>query len=555
MNLFKLTQYLVPFTRITLVILLLCAFVPKRNLYGQEVDTSRKITINDVNVVKDFEAKLMDAKPILIKPPFPESSVRPLFYPYEITIIPLELEYPAPVIKPYAMSPDPEIEQYHFYLEGGYGTLNNPNVKFSYGRVQEDRYTFNTFLQYDALDNSKKIDLQKFQDLKVMINGSYRIGENHEIAASLDTDIKERFLYSTEVRLPQVDDEVLDRAFSRTTVQATYKNIEEQNGLRYFLTPSINVLDINRSGIQNTSFDIASHISKSVSLEHLFSLGLTAAYSRVNTENAPSEYLVEIAPNYHFSGDNWWISLGGDLMFSASEASIWPQSELGINIVHEKVQAFAGSKQEGKINDLNANINDVPYLFSDVDTLISTLQQSIYAGARGNLGRLQYEGKLSYNRIQNYQFFNPNDIRFFEIEQFFDNCETIEFDASTSVYLNSWFKLGGRITQRFFNLDTFEKAWGIPVFEWTTYGEAALMDDRLHIRTDFLFANGVDYTLRGSSGSLNELFDLSLEARLTINDHMGIYMNGYNLLNNAYRRHFGYPTVGIHGRVGAWVKF
>ena len=545
-------------TRALLSIALIAFFISYTN--GQEaspaeVDTSKKITINDVNVIKDFEAKLIDAQPISINPFLPRSVERPLYYPYELTIIPLDLDYPDPVIKPFAMEVDDEKEQYEFYLEGGYGTINNPNAKLSYALVKEDKFTFNSFIQYDALDNSENVRLQKNKHVDIILGGSYRIGENHEISAQIDSDIAQRNLYSTEVRTAQIDEAVFNRDYSKNNLSASIKNIEQENGLKYYLTPQLDISYINQREIRNTSLGLEGEISKTTGLHHQFSFNFFANYSSVNSDLDPNQFLVHLSPSYHFDGDGWWIMLGGQGSFTNEERFFWPNTELGINIAEQKVQAFVGSRQDAQINDVNSIINEVPFMFADLDSIETTVQQSIYGGARGNLGRLQYEGKAAYNNVTNYQFFNPEFVRFFEMAQVFDDNKIIEIQGSISLDLRSWLKLGGSVTQRFFDLNTFSEAWGIPEFELATFGQARLLSDRLRLRAEFLFANRVNYQFREETGTLNELFDLNLEARFTLTDHFGVYLNGFNLLDNEYRRFFGYPTVGIHGRAGAWLKF
>ena len=67
---------------------------------------STKIQLNQVEVIKTFEANLEDAKKVQIKSVLPVQKEFNPQYSYDISIVPIELKYHDPQIKPLAMTPD-----------------------------------------------------------------------------------------------------------------------------------------------------------------------------------------------------------------------------------------------------------------------------------------------------------------------------------------------------------------------------------------------------------------------------------------------------------------
>ena len=80
----------------------------------------------NLEVLKAFEVKLQEANLISVSPVIQPVIPVKKSYDYQITIVPITLEYPAPALKPIAMTADNEFEHFDHYIKGSYGTLSNP---------------------------------------------------------------------------------------------------------------------------------------------------------------------------------------------------------------------------------------------------------------------------------------------------------------------------------------------------------------------------------------------------------------------------------------------
>ena len=107
-----------------------------------------QIEVNQVEVVKQFEAEIEEAEKIALQPVVVVPKSEKKKYKYDVTIQPLALNYPDPQIKPLSMKRDEPLESDQFYLKGGYGNLNNPLLKFRWATHGDDKYEINTHIDY-----------------------------------------------------------------------------------------------------------------------------------------------------------------------------------------------------------------------------------------------------------------------------------------------------------------------------------------------------------------------------------------------------------------------
>ena len=83
-----------------------------------------------VQVVKDFDAKLIETEKIKVNPDIPSTDTSKIRYEYHVNPGVSDLKYGAPQIRPIQMKPADPIPTYPFYLRAGYGY-----PKEAYGQI------------------------------------------------------------------------------------------------------------------------------------------------------------------------------------------------------------------------------------------------------------------------------------------------------------------------------------------------------------------------------------------------------------------------------------
>jgi hypothetical protein len=96
--------------------------------------------------------------------------------------------------------------------------------------------------------------------------------------------------------------------------------------------------------------------------------------------------------------------------------------------------------------------------------------------------------------------------------------------------------------------------------EGNAYAKISLLGNKVNLRSDlyladrvwsiFPNANNVPNFVRGTN-----LFDLNIGLEAFVLKNVGLYIDGYNVLNNKNVRWYGYPQAGIHFNGGVILKF
>jgi hypothetical protein len=128
-------------------------------------DSIKQIQVDQVEVLKAFNATLQTATQFSLKPELKQPEKVSHSYHYTVTIVPLELEYPDPVMRPLAMKEDPPFEVKKLYAKLGYGSIKNPYADIRFNDVINDLGTFGIDVYYDAADATSANLYQKHNTL------------------------------------------------------------------------------------------------------------------------------------------------------------------------------------------------------------------------------------------------------------------------------------------------------------------------------------------------------------------------------------------------------
>jgi len=224
-------------------ILYISAFLISLSSYAQDtliterdtiITNTGKIEVDQVEVIKAFEAKLSDAKKISVAPTVKAVVPVEKTYNYDITIVPVDITYPDPEIKPLAMNPDAPKNVDHFFTRLGYGDLSSPYADASYQLVRGDQYDFIIDAHYYGADDSEEIANRKFYESSLDIKGGYRIGENNKLTVDLGGKYDFRNLYDTLFAQSSLSVDNINRDIFDIDTEVAFENIETNtNGLDY----------------------------------------------------------------------------------------------------------------------------------------------------------------------------------------------------------------------------------------------------------------------------------------------------------------------------------
>lgn len=527
-----------------------------------------QIEVNQVEVIKQFEAELEDAEKINIQPILTMPKVEKRQYKYDVTIVPLSLKYPEPILKPLAMKRDEPIEESNLYFKGGYGNLNNPLFKFRGATHGDDKYEINAHIDYYSIDNFKKVEYQEMSDLNFGLDVKYRLKDNFQLKVGTDIDLAKRFFYFTYFDKSLSTPDQLKRNTNNISVYGGIENIESINGkLDYEAGATISLINTTNFSANEQLLTLNGNVRYRFNNSFYAAFPLevnTLRYDVKEVSNAQANFIADINPHFVYHKGKFNASLGVEFLHDKEKNRIWPTANLSYSVVGKELQAFIGTDQKKVINDLKNILEFAPWANSRFRTLNVNVAREYYGGVRGNFTLVNYEGRVGYRQNSNQTLFT--NYRVLELES--SDKLSIDYTDMTSVFVNGnidfevseVLTVGGALIKNFYKPELSASAYGLLGLEVNAWGKLRLLKDKLLVKSDLYLAdrsislypsvNNIPQTVRGTN-----LFDLNFGLEIWPISKVAIFADAYNVLNNKNVRWYGYPQVGIHFNAGVIVKF
>jgi len=520
---------------------------------------STKIQLNQVEVIKTFEANLEDAKKVQIKSVLPVQKEFNPQYTYDISIVPIELKYPDPQIKPLAMTPDGPFKVNKGFIYAGYGLRKNPEVMAGYHLTKKDSYEAGILLNFESLDNSSKNPYQKYRNAGIDLYGSYMIKENMKLYGAVNGGSKKRYFYHTDLNIDSLySEENSVRTLNNYNLSAGVTNAEPTRfNINYDLNLELRNLMISNDDTRENGITVSAKVEKLFKKSTILALNGTYEYTAFNGKNEASLSSATFKPLLKTRIKNLIIHAGANLLYSSDgQSSVFPEILLSYGVAGPNLQVFAGVQQDYYSNTFQNVTERNPYLSTNPDSLFNSVSQEFYGGIKGQFSFLTYQVKAGYKDVRQQMFLlnNSTDLRYFDM--LYDDIGIVFVTGNLDFAIKENITFGGWLTQNIFNLEKLSHAWHMPNLEANAYANVTLLDDKLTARCDLYFGNNVSFINKENViTQSNVLFDLNLTAAYNITEKIGIFVKGINLLDNKFERWYGYPSVGINGMAGIKIVF
>lgn len=506
------------------------------------------IETEEVEVIKSFEATLKDAEKVKIKPILPSLVPIEKKYRYKVTIVPLEIQYPEPIIKPQAVIPDAPFKQSNFFLKGGYGSLENPSGQLYYGNQIRDKYTIDIGANYEGMSQGTYDD-QAYQLADVDLRLSRRIGENNKLSLDAYTGLYARDNYFTIGDNPPLD----KSEFQNFGGRLIFENLETfvkkpfyKVGIFYDYT-DITVTNNMQQDYIGGFVDIGSQINKH------FSFSIPVGYTHTNTisNESQTQDLLEARPSINYTKSKLKINVGvGYVDAGQDESYLWPIGNITYALGGKYVSPFIQSS----LNVRQNNLKNVGREYGWINTpfLSTQVTEEVSGGILGELGFLSYNAEAGYRNFNNILDFVHDRLPLYNLSGNLKTTSGAFFRGSLDMALSEKSIIGGEITQNFITELDY-----IPTLELNAYAKFYLFKDKLILSPSLNISDAVTATgpALANDVNLNEQIELNGDIEFWPTKKFGIYGQAVNLLNNNYQRWYGFPVPGIHFNGGILVKF
>lgn len=532
-------------------------------LFGNNNLNAQNLSTEEVDVIKNFDARLADSERFRLNPqlPPPDSSLEKLNYSVLSHI--LNMDYPAPRIKPLAFRTDDLGKVYNGYLKAGAGYPLSLLLDGAYHAVPNENSELGFFLKHHSTNNDNNFSNQRFSYSKADLTGRVFLDQGLAIGGKLGYTLDEVAFYGynalNETRdssnLLVFDRESVRQRFSVFDVETSVSNGEQTIGdlsyeakigayfmQDYFASRENGLkLDLNAKKWFNETDPLA--LSLVIDLSN---------FKDTATQKLNNFYL---RPSYTLHKEGFRVKVGANIASSNDLFFFYPDIEVSAGIAGSLLHVFAGA--EGNLEKNNfRNLTDYnPFLISD-PILRNTDYYHFFGGVKGTLEGINYLARVGYKKAKDLALFQatPDSIPKFEV--LYDNVNIFSLHASLSGEVANNLSLTGTLDQHIYTPENQEKAWLLPAFTLQIGARYLMLDEKLAIKASLFTENGIPYlNSEGVTERLNALFDLSLGADYTFAENLGGFVKLNNLANNKRQRWTNYPVLGWNVLAGLSARF
>lgn len=508
-----------------------------------------QLPTGQIEVIKDFEVKLMESKKIRIVPqPIQlDSNVR--HYVYSLNAPSPVIEYHTPEIKPLAINPEQKPTYYPLFAKAGYGSPNSVLAAVSYDHLQNDALQWGIDINHLSANNKKK-SLQKFSDSWGRVDGRYLLNDDVQIEAYVDARFQKGYFYGADF-IP-TDENLLRRKFNRYDAAFSIERLATVESSFTYRGSLQYGFDKDDLGSRESGARIAAEVGSAIGKNRYpVGIGVEADLSKLkHTETLPVNNLL-IIPFFEYHIGDLKIHLGGIGLLNSDQNEVLPDIGLSYALFGERLMAMAGWVGQVQKNNFHTLSMQNPYIESRLDSLNNEVSRKIYAGVSGSAGSLRYEITGAYSSFTGKAFFLQDFLEEYEFKPIYDDGYFIGGEGALQYEVLKNVDLRVQAYGRVYKLDHENKPWHVPSLGVSGMVSYAGGSDEYHVSLTFHGENGLPYrTLGGTESRLDALLDLNLHGDYYITPSLGAFVQVNNILGNNRERWYRYPNFGFNAKAG-----
>ncbi len=526
-------------------------------LFSGNIQAQNDLPTSEVEVVKQFKARLVEANRIDIQPEQQEIQPLPQNFEYEVIDHQESVTYDPPVIKPrgYRTGRGPEI--YRGYLKAGAGWPLNYLAQFGYHFDIDRSRNANVFADIRGL-NDGKVENRKVMNARVQ--GDMSLFTDVGLKLSGKAGFKRDNYHYYNPPMP-IDSLTTNKVgYTDFIVGVSLKNYEENDlGIDYQI--DVEGLFLNSTFAQkNNTFNIYGEIGKKFGESVTLSVGLASYNDNYKDVAKFKQNYFQLNPVLTYSTGRLKISGGVHVLSSGSDAGIKPDAEIEVGIIPNGIHAFVGADGGYQINTLRNFISENPFIAHTMDSLLITNTNHFYGGIKGNIRGINYNLQGGYRLQKNlpiFQIASPVDSLadyFLLYAPVFDDATNIYGELSVSMPLLENLNLYSLIRYDHYEMEELPEAYYIPTTRVQIGGKYSMMEGRVNLGAYFNFLTAVKYP-ENEFQKPNAIFDINLNGEYLFTENFGAFIQFNNLADSKYIRWQDYEGLGLNVLGGISIRF
>lgn len=517
------------------------------------VSSQTILEVDEVQVIKDFEARLKDFRKVKMEPVLPVFDMTERKYEYRISSKPLSLEYDKPSIRPLALPDLPGMSIKRGGLELGYGIPNAIKGAFYYGATREEFSSALGIRHHSA--NNKQIENQKYSHnaIEFTLSNTFDNDVYYDGMAFVNVDYIN--LYGVEANKDTLFDYTNpQRRLIHMDISNTFQKTEIADNLDAAFSLDYRLLHNNMEALAENDFHLGAKIDYIASESFRFFLPINADIAL--NEVAGTKTVFGFNPGFRFKQPYFNIELGGEFVY-ADQWNIFPEIQVNLSKLWGYFDVFAGVTQEAFLNDSYYKINLNPFFRMAGDTVPLTVEQGYFGGVRGDIEGAKFEASVNYTTTTNAELFVPSIIDKRQFDVVYDTLTDFFIEGSLSYEITRNITFAGALTKHFYSVTTELKPWHRPDWDADFTARFSFFRNKLLVDGSLFFMSGLHTpaTDSGQPERLPVIFDISGKAQYALFPNFSVFAQWNNITATKYNRWYQYPSYRINLIGGIKMKF
>ncbi len=496
-------------------------------LLANSLLSQEDINVQDVEVVKKFKADLQETEKISIDPDLPRPDFKPRVYDYKVSTVPLEIVYPDPVIRPYAMKSDESLNAYSTYMRAGYGMLNRASADAGYNFYLEDKYNIGITMSHDQAGETIEGAERKHRASMASLTTDIFLNNRMMVTSGVSAEIGQRNLYGLGTALEgSYPLNSFDR--KRNVYSANFGISSIATGsLKYKLDLQGNLVDQSDEDITEYNLSIPFTISYDLSDEVTIGWKSLVDFHDFKEDD---ELPWEVSPYLKLNMHPFYAKVGASVMKVNADYSYFPEAEFSYHLMDGLIRPHLGASQDYLLNSLYNVGKWNPFIEAHDKHEDHRVSKSYYGGASGTYnGIMDYRLDIGYKQIDNQLVYTiNNDVRKNNIETVDLNAPFLAFHVDVD-FLDKW-SLATDISHHQYTTDQ-EGDLGVYPANTAVAMTFRYLDpnNRLYPSLGFNYLSGFRFLSQDEVLDTEDFIGAEMSVEYFVSEKVGLFIHGNNL--------------------------
>ncbi len=513
-----------------------------------------------VNIVKDFDARLLESNKINVPPTLPPLDTTTKRQDYLVPPKPLTITYDAPTLRPIGMKSGKREKEYNGYVKAGGGVPSSIYGELGYAFQSGEKFDGKAWVRHHGA-NKKSFENQRFSNTDALLNGNVYLDNNLAIEGNVGYTYDRVHFYGYDHDSLQYEADQVRQDLKTLRLGGRFYNAERTDmDLNFSVAPNFYRLGDYYSNHEN-GFDLDMNATKWFAEKHPLSISIRTDFTTYNDTAKQTLNNIYLHPTFTFHADFLNLKVGGLFASNRDEFTIFPDVEVNLRLWGDGLQIFAGADGDLRKNNFQSLSNYNPFIQMRGVDLRNTEWRQYFGGVRGNLGWLEYQGRVRYGKAYDLALIQtnfdasgrPGVTRFGVV---YDSTNVFGIQGTVKLTLLKSLVLSGSVSQLVYDLYNEDEPWGLPSIEVNAGAVYTLLDGKATLKGELYLADGIAFLDRENLPYYTGgLFDLSFGGSYRFTDNIGVFLDINNVLNNTRERWLDYPMFGINILGGITARF